>query len=88
MGSMKSSMTPDSIAQPPKNLIFCMMTPIAYAGVVAPFRSECDVYAKPSRGSGTGSGSYGSANPRDYSGSDSVSWVRTLESQVITGSGP
>jgi hypothetical protein len=29
---------------------------------------------------GTGSGSHGSANPRDYSGSDSVSWVRTLES--------
>jgi hypothetical protein len=37
---------------------------------------------------GTRSGSYGSANPQDYSGSDSVSWVRTRESQVIAGSGP
>jgi hypothetical protein len=31
-------------------MIFCMLTPIAYAAVVAPLRNECGVHAKPSGG--------------------------------------
>jgi hypothetical protein len=33
-----------------EKLTSCMLIPIAYAAVVAPFGSECDVHAKPSGG--------------------------------------
>jgi hypothetical protein len=47
---MSSRTTSDSCAQPPKNLIFCIGVPILYGVVHAPFRKECEVYAKLSGG--------------------------------------
>jgi hypothetical protein len=69
----------------PPTFLHCRVSHLSSgADYVTPLPATPRIEARP----GTGSGSYGSANPRDYSGSDSVSWVRTLESQVIAGSGP